>query len=230
MADYDTIIRNGLVVDGTGAEPFVGSVAIRNGQIVAVGEVGGSADREVDASGKIVTPGFVDIHTHYDGQVTWDNLLRPSTGHGVTTILMGNCGVGFAPCRPDQRDMLVRLMEGVEDIPNPVLTAGLPWNWETFPEYLDSIGEKRFDADVAALIPHAAVRVYVMGERGEAREPATDEDRQHMAELVREGIAAGAMGVGTSRTMFHRSIDGKLIPTLTAEEAELSALVDAMAA
>ena len=230
MADYDTIIRNGLVVDGTGAEPFVGSVAIRNGQIVAVGEVGGSADREVDASGKIVTPGFVDIHTHYDGQVTWENRLRPSSGHGVTTIVMGNCGVGFAPCRPEQSDMLIRLMEGVEDIPNPVLTEGLPWNWESFPDYLNSIAGRSFDADVAALLPHSALRIYVMGERGAAREPSTAEDRNRMTALVTEAIEAGAVGVGTSRTIFHRSSDGHLVPTLDADEAELQALADGMAA
>lgn len=230
MSRYDIVIRNGLVVDGSGGAPRVVDVGVIGDQIAAVGAGLGEGRAEIDASGLVVTPGFVDIHTHYDGQVTWDNRLRPSTEHGVTTILMGNCGVGFAPCRADQRDMLVRLMEGVEDIPNPVLTEGLPWNWETFPEYLDSLEGKRFDADVAALIPHAALRVYVMGTRGEAREPATAEDRERMAALVREGVAAGALGIGTSRTMFHRSIDGNLIPTLTAEEAELQALADAMTA
>lgn len=230
MTRYDIVIRNGLVVDGSGGAPRVADVGVIGNQIAAVGTGLGEGRAEIDASGLVVTPGFVDIHTHYDGQVTWDNRLRPSTEHGVTTILMGNCGVGFAPCRADQRDMLVRLMEGVEDIPNPVLTEGLPWNWETFPEYLDGLEGKRFDADVAALIPHAALRVYVMGTRGEAREPATVEDRERMAALVREGVAAGALGIGTSRTMFHRSIDGNLIPTLTAEEAELQALADAMTA
>ena len=228
MQTFDTVIRGGLIIDGTGAAAFHADVAIAGDRIVAVGADLRAGREEVDATGLIVTPGFVDIHTHYDGQVTWDNHLRPSTGHGVTTVLMGNCGVGFAPCRPEQRDMLVRLMEGVEDIPNPVLTEGLPWTWETFPEYLDSIAARQFDADVAALIPHAAVRVYVMGERGEAREAATAEDREAMAALVRESVAAGALGIGTSRTMFHRSIDGHLIPTLKAEEAELQALADAM--
>jgi len=228
MEQFDLVIRNGRIVDGTGSAPYVADVGILGNRIAAVGEGLATGREEVDAAGKIVTPGFVDIHTHYDGQVTWDDQLRPSTAHGVTTVVMGNCGVGFAPCKPDQRDMLVRLMEGVEDIPNPVLTEGLPWNWETFPEYLDSIADRRFDADVAALIPHAALRVYVMGARGEAREPATPEDRERMAALVREGIRAGAVGIGTSRTMFHRSIDGHLIPTLTAEEAELQALADAM--
>lgn len=228
MESFDIVIRNGLVVDGTGDAPRRADIGIVGDSIVAVAAGLAAGKTEIDASGAIVTPGFVDIHTHYDGQVTWDHHLRPSTGHGVTTVLMGNCGVGFAPCRPDQRDMLVRLMEGVEDIPNPVLTEGLPWTWETFPEYLDSIADRNFDADVAALIPHAALRVYVMGERGEAREAATDEDRARMAALVRDGVAAGALGVGTSRTMFHRSIDGHLIPTLQAEEAELQALADAM--
>ena len=230
MSGFDILIRNGLVVDGTGNEARRADVGIIGDRIAAVGMDLGDAVEEIDATDMIVTPGFVDIHTHYDGQVTWDSRLRPSTEHGVTTVLMGNCGVGFAPCRAEQREGLVRLMEGVEDIPNPVLTEGLPWNWETFPEYLDSIGDKAFDADVAALIPHAALRVYVMGKRGEAREPATAEDRSRMAALVKEGVAAGAMGIGTSRTMFHRSIDGNLIPTLTAGEAELQALADAMTA
>jgi N-acyl-D-amino-acid deacylase len=230
MSRFDILIRNGLVVDGTGSASRRGDIGIIGDRIAAMGINLGDGVEEIDATDMIVTPGFVDIHTHYDGQVTWDSRLRPSTEHGVTTVLMGNCGVGFAPCRAEQREGLVRLMEGVEDIPNPVLTEGLPWNWETFPEFLDSIGNKAFDADVAALIPHAALRVYVMGERGEAREPATAEDRSRMAALVKEGIAAGAMGVGTSRTMFHRSIDGNLIPTLTAEEVELQALADAMTA
>lgn len=212
MSGFDILIRNGLVVDGTGNEARRADVGIIGDRIAAVGMNLGDAVEEIDATDMIVTPGFVDIHTHYDGQVTWDSRLRPSTEHGVTTVLMGNCGVGFAPCRAEQREGLVRLMEGVEDIPNPVLTEGLPWNWETFPEYLDSIGDKAFDADVAALIPHAALRVYVMGKRGEAREPATAEDRSRMAALVKEGIAAGAMGIGTSRTMFHRSIDAISFP------------------
>lgn len=230
MTRFDIVIRNGLVVDGTGCAPFNADVGIVGDRIAAIGARLEGGREEIDATGLAVTPGFVDIHTHYDGQVTWDHHLRPSTGHGVTTVLMGNCGVGFAPCTAAQRDMLVRLMEGVEDIPNPVLTEGLPWNWETFPEYLASIADRPFDADVAALVPHAALRVYVMGARGAAREPATGEDRERMAMLVREAIAAGALGIGTSRTMFHRSIDGHLIPTLRAEEAELQALADAMTA
>ena len=189
------VIRGGTVVDGTGAAPFEADVGIAGNRIVQVGRVAGRGAEEIDARGLLVTPGFVDPHTHYDAQVMWANHLAPSSCNGVTTALIGNCGVGFAPCKPEQRDMLVRLMEGVEDIPEPVLTEGLPWNWQTFPEYLDRLEGRRFDLDVAAQVPHAALRVFVMGERGAAREPATEADRAAMARLAAEGIAAGALGL-----------------------------------
>jgi N-acyl-D-aspartate/D-glutamate deacylase len=226
--EFDLVIRNGLVYDGTGAEPREADVAVRAGRIAGLGRIGGRGTEEIDARGLAVTPGFVDIHTHYDGQVTWDSQLAPSTSHGVTTVVMGNCGVGFAPCRPDQHDLLVRLMEGVEDIPHPVLDEGVPWKWETFPEYLDFLAARRFDADVCGYLPHAALRVYVMGQRGADREPATPADIARMARLVREAMAAGAMGVSTARTFFHRSSDGRTTPTHQASEEEFTALAMAL--
>lgn len=228
MADLDLIIRGGLIVDGSGGEPFEADVAIRNGRIAAIGDIAGRGAEEIDAKGQIVTPGFVDIHTHYDGQVTWENRVTPSSGHGVTSVVMGNCGVGFAPCRPDEHALLIRLMEGVEDIPEIVMREGIPWNWETFPEYFDRLAERRYDADIAGYVPHAALRVYVMGQRGVDREPSTDADRAEMAWLLREAVAAGALGFGTSRTLFHRSSDGKSIPTLSAPTEELMALALAL--
>jgi N-acyl-D-aspartate/D-glutamate deacylase len=220
----DLLIRGGLIVDGSGGTPFEGDVAIVGDRIVEVGAVRRGAREEIDARGKVVTPGFVDIHTHYDGQVTWESRLVPSSFHGVTTIVMGNCGVGFAPCRPDQHELLIRLMEGVEDIPHPVLVDGLPWTWETYPQYLDYVATRRFDMDVCGYIPHAPVRVYVMGERGADRAPATEDDLRRMAAIVRDAMQAGAMGFSTSRTFFHRSSDGKSTPSFEAAEAELLAL------
>jgi N-acyl-D-aspartate/D-glutamate deacylase len=167
----DLVIRNGTIIDGTGGSPFEADIAVENGKIVAVGKVYASGVEEIDARGKIVTPGFIDPHSHYDAQATWSSRITPSSWHGVTTTLIGNCGVGFAPCRPDQRDMLVKLMEGVEDIPEPVLTEGLPWNWQSFPDYLDALDARHYDLDVATQVPHAAVRVFVMGQRGVDREP-----------------------------------------------------------
>ncbi|MBN8500443.1 MAG: amidohydrolase family protein, partial [Sphingomonadales bacterium] len=167
---YDLIIRGGVVHDGTGAPGCLADVAIKDGRIAAVGLAVGSATEEIDAAGQIVTPGFIDVHTHFDGQVTWESRLSPSSSHGVTTVVMGNCGVGFAPCRPQQRDTLVKLMEGIEDIPEVVMTEGLPWNWETFPEYLDALAKRALDIDIAAQIPHSALRVYVMGERAARKE------------------------------------------------------------
>ncbi|MBC7504789.1 MAG: amidohydrolase family protein [Sandarakinorhabdus sp.] len=224
MADYDLIIRGGEIHDGTGAPGMVGDVAISGDRIVAIGEVTGSGADEIDARGRIVTPGFVDIHTHYDGQATWETRMMPSSGHGVTSVVMGNCGVGFAPCRPDQHAMLVGLMEGVEDIPEVVMTAGLPWNWETFPEYLDALAARQLDIDIAAQLPHSALRVYVMGERGAQREAPTDADLAAMRALTTEAVRAGALGVTTSRNMLHRTRAGELAPSLNSPEDELLTL------
>ena len=225
---FDLVIRSALVVDGTGAEPFNADVAVSGGRIVEVGAVSARGREEIGAKGLILTPGFVDIHTHYDGQVTWENRLVPSSSHGVTTVVMGNCGVGFAPCRPDQHEMLIQLMEGVEDIPHPVLVDGLPWTWETYPQYLDFLASRRYDMDICGYVPHAPVRVYVMGRRGADREPATAADLEQMARIVREAVEAGAMGFSTSRTFFHRSSDGKSTPSFEAAEDELMALALAL--
>jgi N-acyl-D-aspartate/D-glutamate deacylase len=221
MAEHDLVIRGGTIVDGGGGAPYVGDVAIDGDRIVHVGPSAARGREEIDARGRLVTPGFVDIHTHYDGQVTWDDRLQPSSWHGVTTVVMGNCGVGFAPCRDEDRDRLVRLMEGVEDIPFPVLTEGLPWNWRSFPDYLDALAARRTDVDFAAQLPHAALRVHVMGERGANRDPATDADIAAMAALARQAVEAGALGFTTSRTLNHRTSDGQPTPTLTAAEDEL---------
>ncbi len=221
---YDLVVRGGIVVDGTGRPPFEADVAVKGGRVAALGRIAGSGVEEIDARGKLVTPGFVDIHTHYDGQAVWDERMQPSSLHGVTTVVMGNCGVGFAPCRPDDHDRLVRLMEGVEDIPFPVLSEGLPWTWESFPEYLDSLARRRFDVDVGTQLPHAALRVYVMGERGANREPATEADIAAMAALAKRAVEAGALGFSTSRTLNHRTSDGQPTPTLTAGEDELTGI------
>jgi N-acyl-D-aspartate/D-glutamate deacylase len=218
---YDLVIRGGEVVDGTGRPAVQTDVAINDGVIAAVGDFKGSGAEEIDARGMIVAPGFVDIHTHYDGQATWDTRMQPSSWHGVTTAVVGNCGVGFAPCRPADRDRLVRLMEGVEDIPFPVLSQGLPWNWESYPDYLDALAARRFDIDIGAQLPHAALRVYVMGERGANREPASAADIAAMAAIAERAMRAGAMGFSTSRTLNHRTSDGQPTPTLTAAEDEL---------
>jgi N-acyl-D-aspartate/D-glutamate deacylase len=218
------IIRNGTIVDGTGAKPFVGDIKIVDGLIKEVGQVTGSADQEIDAKGLLVTPGFVDIHTHYDGQVTWSNKVGSSSQLGVTTVVMGNCGVGFAPCKPEDREITMKLMEGVEDIPGVVLQEGLPWNWNTFPEYLDALEARQYDIDVAAQVGHAPIRINVMGDRGAKREPSTEADRAQMTALAVEAIKAGALGFTTSRTILHRSSDGSPTPSLGAAEGELTAI------
>ena len=218
------IIRNGTIVDGTGAKPFVGDIKIVDGLIKEVGQVTGPADQEIEAKGLLVTPGFVDIHTHYDGQVTWSNKVGSSSQLGVTTVVMGNCGVGFAPCKPEDREITMKLMEGVEDIPGVVLQEGLPWNWNTFPEYLDALEARQFDIDVATQVGHAPIRINVMGDRGAKREPSTEADRARMTALAVEAIKAGALGFTTSRTILHRSSDGSPTPSLGAAEGELTAI------
>lgn len=224
MAEYDLIVRGGTVVDGTGASPRTADVGVRDGRIVEVGRVSGTGVREVDAEGALVAPGWVDVHTHYDGQAVWDSQLAPSSNQGVTTVVFGNCGVGFAPVRPDQHDVLVRLMEGVEDIPGAALHEGLTWEWESFPEYLDALERIPHDIDFAAQVPHGALRVYVMGERAVAGGQATPDDIERMAGLAREGIEAGALGFSTSRTINHRSSDGTHTPSLKATAAELAGI------
>ena len=218
---HDLVIRGGTVVDGTGAEPRTADVAITDGTITEVGRVDGEAKRTIDADGLVVTPGVVDIHTHYDGQVTWDPLLTPSCWHGVTTVVMGNCGVGFAPAAPDRHDWLIGLMEGVEDIPGAALSEGIRWGWESYPEYLDAVDAAPKAIDVGSLIPHGAVRAYVMGERGARNEPATAEDIEAMAAIVRDGMRAGGLGFSTSRTIAHMAIDGEPVPGTFAAEDEL---------
>jgi N-acyl-D-aspartate/D-glutamate deacylase len=218
---HDLVIRSGTVVDGTGAPPREADVAIDGGTIAEVGSVTARGREEIDARGKLVTPGFVDIHTHYDGQATWDPLLTPSCWHGVTTLVMGNCGVGFAPVRPGQQDFLIGLMEGVEDIPGTALHDGIAWEWETFPQFLDALGRRRFALDVGAQVPHGSVRAYVMGERGAKNEPANADDVREMAAIVREAIEAGALGFSMSRTLMHRAIDGEVVPGTHASEDEI---------
>lgn len=225
---HDIVIRNGTVVDGSGAPKFVGDIAIDGDRIAAVGVVSGKGDKEIDATGMIVAPGFVDIHTHYDGQATWDAEMAPSSWHGVTTVVMGNCGVGFAPARPDSHEWLIGLMEGVEDIPGAALAEGLTWDWETFPEYLDALDRKGRTVDVGCLVPHGPVRAYVMGDRCVVEDVPTDDEMEEMARIVGEGMRAGALGFSTSRTQIHRSIDGELVPGSNASKAELMAIGRAM--
>jgi N-acyl-D-amino-acid deacylase len=221
---HDLVIRNGSVVDGSGAPARTADVAIDGERVTAVGRVEEKGRREIDAAGRLVTPGFVDIHTHYDGQVTWDPEVTPSSWHGVTTIVMGNCGVGFAPASPTKREWLIQLMEGVEDIPGTALDEGMTWNWETFPEYLDEIERMARVLDVSALVPHGAVRAYVMGERGGANAEATTDEIELMAKLVQEAVEAGAAGFSTTRTILHRAKDGELAEGTLASADELIAI------
>jgi N-acyl-D-amino-acid deacylase len=221
--EYDLVIRNGQIVDGSGVAAFAGDIAVNGGRIAAVGAVRGSGRREIDAGGKLVTPGWVDVHTHMDGQATWDPMLSPASNHGVTTLVMGNCGVGFAPCKPtaEAHDALIAVMEDVEDIPGTALHEGISWDWESFPQYLDVLDSQPHAIDIAAQVPHCAVRTYVMGERGVKNETATAEDVAQMAAIVRESLEAGAIGFSTSRTQLHRTRDGAVMPGTYADEAEL---------
>ena len=226
---HDLVIRGGTIVDGTGGATHVGDVAVDGDKIVSVGGQAGPGQREIDATGLLVTPGFVDVHTHYDGQVSWDHLLEPSIYHGVTTVVMGNCGVGFAPAAPDRHDWLISLMEGVEDIPGTALAEGLPWDWESFPEYLDAIEKRPHTLDFAAQLPHAALRCYVMGERGaDHNERPTPSEIKTMAQIAKEAMQAGAVGFTTSRTVNHKTIDGQHTPSYTATSDELWGIAEGL--
>ena len=224
MADFDLVIRGGTVIDGTGGTPIEADVALSGNRIAAIGKIAGAGREEINAKGKLVTPGFVDIHTHYDAQAVWDDHLSPSSSHGVTTAVMGNCGVGFAPCKPADRQKLVELMEGVEDIPGAVMNEGLTWSWESFGEYLSALERKTRDIDVCALLPHAAVRVFVMGERALQLENANQADIAQMREIAREAMLAGAFGFSTSRSLSHKTLKGDPTPTLRVQEDELRGL------
>jgi N-acyl-D-amino-acid deacylase len=225
---HELVIRGGTVIDGTGAKRFTADVAIDGGIVAEVGTIGARGRQEIDANGLLVTPGFVDIHTHYDAQATWDPLLSPSSSNGVTTVVMGNCGVGFAPCKPADRDWIIGLMEGVEEIPGTALHDGIKWEWESFGEYLNALDRKSLAIDVAAFVPHGAVRCYVMGKRAELEAPAEEADIPLMANIVRQALKDGAIGFSTSRTLFNKSIEGILVPGSKADVRELSGLAQAV--
>ena len=225
---YDLLIKNGTIYDGSGQASYQADIGIEENKIKTIGSINKKSKLLINAEGRIVTPGFVDIHTHYDGQVTWDPYLRPSTYHGVTTVVMGNCGVGFSPCKPKERDWLISLMEGVEDIPGTALHEGINWQWESFPEYLDILEKKPLAIDVGTQIPHGAVRAYVMGQRGIDREEASKEEIEQMAKIVKEAIQAGAFGFSTSRTEKHRDSSGSLTPSITAHKDELVSIANSI--
>src|SRR3981189_2607098 len=224
----DLVIRGGNIADGLGGNLFEADIAIKDGRISEVGKISAKGNEEIDARGKLVTPGFVDVHTHYDGQVTCSQDITPSSQNGVTTAVMGNCGVGFAPCKPSDHQRLIQLMEGVEDIPEPVLSAGIPWEWESFPDYMGWLSKRNFDVDIGAQLPHAALRVYVMGERGARRAPSPPEDNRATAALASDAVRAGALGFSPPRTLNHRTSTGDFTPTLKAGEDELTAIAGAM--
>ena len=221
---FEMIIRNGTVIDGTGRDRFVSDIGINDGKIVKIGNIKESSNNVIDAENKLVTPGWVDVHTHYDGQATWDPILAPSSWHGVTTVVMGNCGVGFAPVKPKDRDFLIELMEGVEDIPGAALSEGINWQWESFPEYLDALESFPRAIDVATQVPHGAIRAYVMGERCNSDYAPTKEEVDQMAELVREGVEAGALGFSSSKTLLHKDINGEYMPGTFSGNEEMLAL------
>ena len=226
---YDYLIKGATIVDGLGDAPYSGDIAIEDGKIVDLGNLSGEAKETIDADGAYATPGWVDVHTHYDGQVSWDDTIDPSFSHGVTSIVMGNCGVGFAPCPPGHEKQMIELMEGVEDIPGTALYEGIEWgNWESFSEFIDYLGTKQYTLDVGTQVPHSAVRYYVMGERALKHEDASDEDLAAMAKIVADGMNAGAVGFSTSRTAGHRSVLGEAIPGTYAEKEELIAIASAM--
>lgn len=228
QAMYDIVIRNGTIVDGLGGEPWIGDIALSDGRIAQMGSVSGPGREEIDASGLLVTPGFVDIHTHFDAQSIWESRMSPASEHGVTTVVFGNCGVGFAPCREQDRAGLIALMEGVEDIPEVVMAEGLTWEWESYPEFLDAVAKRPHDVNLASYLPHAPLRLYVMGDRASAGQIATPDDCAAMARIASEAMQAGAIGFATSRSLFHRSANGDPICTQDAEEAELLAIAQAM--
>ena len=224
---FDLKITGGMVYDGNGAMPYAASIAIKDGIIVEIGTCEDAAEETMDASGAIVTPGFIDLHTHYDGQISWDEEMKPSVNHGVTTIVMGNCGVGFAPCRKDDHEKLIKLMEGVEDIPGTALAEGLTWDWESFPEYMDALDARPHTIAFLAMMPHDPLRVFVMGDRAVFDQQATDADIKQMRALTREALEAGAVGFSTGRSDAHRSADGAWTPTSEAAPSELAGIASA---